>query len=97
MKVYLLWHIHHFNADEDGNVQHFEEDGSPIAHLDEEDDFKILGVYSREDLAQARIERARTLPGFKNEPDCFVVDEYDLDDDLWTSGYATVPTEHSQL
>ncbi|WP_066944083.1 DUF7336 domain-containing protein [Microtetraspora fusca] len=96
MKVYLLWHIHHFNTDEDGNVQHFEEDGRPITYLDDEDDFKILGVYSSEGLARARIERARTLPGFKDEPDCFDVAEYDVDKDLWTSGYVTISTEHDQ-
>lgn len=63
MNVYLLWHIHHFNQDEAGNIQHFEEDGSVVAYLDDEDG------------------------------DCFVIDEYTLNEDQRTEGYVTVSAE----
>jgi hypothetical protein len=53
------------------------------------DDLKILGVYSTEQKAQDRIARARKLPGFRDEPDCFLVDAYTLDRDHWTEGFAT--------
>jgi hypothetical protein len=40
--------------------------------------------------AEQRIARARDLPGFRDEPDCFVIDGYELDRDEWLEGYVTV-------
>jgi hypothetical protein len=54
------------------------------------DDLKILGAYSTENLANARIETARLLPGFTDEPDCFYVDCYRLDRDCWKDGFISV-------
>jgi hypothetical protein len=45
------------------------------------DDVKLLGVYSSDIAAQARIESARMLPGFSDEPDCFQVTPYTVDKD----------------
>ncbi|MEV7182359.1 hypothetical protein [Kitasatospora sp. NPDC093679] len=87
MKVHLLWHIaHHNEAGEDGATLHLDGD---VPYLDEQDgdDAKLLGVYSTEALAEERIHRARLLPGFAEEPDCFHIGEYTLDRDEWTEGF----------
>jgi hypothetical protein len=55
-----------------------------------ENDSKLIGVYSSEELAMAARERARRLPGFRERPDAFVIDRYNLDTDHWPEGYVTV-------
>lgn len=75
-------------------------DGSPTEHTDEQgqlqwdeedgDNIKVLGVFSTPELAQARIERARREPGFQDEPDCFMVTVYTLDEDAWREGFVTI-------
>ncbi|MFD5115691.1 hypothetical protein ACFWNG_25815 [Streptomyces sp. NPDC058391] len=84
--VYLLWHVHHL-AEEGGKVRHFS--GSDDFWSDEEagDDVKHLGTYSSREAARRRIERARQLPGFADEPNCFYIQDSVLDEDEWTSGY----------
>lgn len=78
MKVYLLWHTHDL-ADGTG---------------DEPDvDAKLLGVYSSSQQAEARIARARQLPGFSDSPDGFQVEEYTVDRDEWAEGFVTVPAQ----
>ena len=57
--------------------------------LDEEEEVKLLGVYSTEVKARARIERARLLPGFANHLENFHIDAYVLDEDQWTEGFVT--------
>ncbi|MFF1547075.1 hypothetical protein [Streptomyces sp. NPDC058291] len=87
MIVHLLWHVaHHNEAGENGAALH--RDGETV-HLDEQDgdDVKLLGVYSTPERAEERMRRARLLPGFADEPDCFVVDAHTLDEDEWTGGY----------
>jgi len=48
---------------------------------------KLLGVYSTEERAADRIERSRSLPGFVDHPDDFVIDRYEIDADKWTEGF----------
>lgn len=55
--------------------------------LDEGPDAKLLGVYSTEEAATARIERAKLLPGFRDHPDAFAVSRYQLDRDELIEGY----------
>ncbi|WP_222106365.1 DUF2283 domain-containing protein [Catellatospora sichuanensis] len=55
------------------------------------DEITLLGVYSSDQRARERIERARRLPGFVDEPDCFLVTPYELDEDHWTDGFVTIP------
>ncbi len=57
---------------------------------DGEEDEKLLGVYSSRERASARVEEAKRLPGFVDAPDGFLVDEYEVDADHWTDGYATI-------
>jgi hypothetical protein len=58
--------------------------------LVEEEDVKLLGVYSTEDRARDRIDRARALPGFRAAPDGFEVSRYQVDKDEWPDGFVTV-------
>jgi len=91
MDVHLLQHIRHAR-----NL-----DGAPTAHRDADgelpfderyDDVKTVGIYSSSEAAQSGINRARELAGFKDEPDCFIIDTYTLDDDCWTDGFVSIPT-----
>ena len=65
-------------------VQHeHERDGSA--------DVKLIGVYAtRAEADQAR-ERLSAAEGFRDHPDGFSIDAYELGRDHWTSGFATVP------
>lgn len=56
---------------------------------DDEEDAKLLGVYSTEAAATARQAEAVLLPGFRRFPDGFLIDGYELDRDEWTEGFAT--------
>ena len=58
--------------------------------LDEEMDYKLLGVFSTRDRADQRVARARVAEGFRDHPDNFVVDMYELDKDTWVEGFVTV-------
>jgi hypothetical protein len=88
--VFLLYHVHHRYLAEDGTVLHRDESGDLTWNEDYGDDVKLLGVYSTEERARERIGRARSLPGFRDEPDCFHVDRYEVDRDTWETGYATL-------
>ncbi|MYZ33946.1 MULTISPECIES: hypothetical protein [unclassified Streptomyces] len=87
-KVYLLWHVHH-RAVEGAEVRHFVEPDDFWADEEAGDDVKLLGTYSSREAARDRIERARKLSGFHEEPNCFYVDESVVDKDEWTEGYVT--------
>ncbi|GAB4060152.1 DUF2283 domain-containing protein [Catellatospora paridis] len=89
MRVYLLWHVRHAR-NLDGTVEHTE-DGELTWDEQSGDDIKLLGVYSSDQRAQERIEQTRDQPGFVDEPDCFLVTSYQLDEDHWTEGFVTIP------
>lgn len=68
---------------------------------DDEEDVKLLGIYSSRALAVAAVERFRNLPGFRDTPhmanpaqpgpaEGFSIDEYELDQDGWGEGFITV-------
>lgn len=59
---------------------------------DVETDDKLIGVYSSE--AEAEAAKARTLQyeGFRDEPDGFLIEKYELNRDHWSEGYITVTT-----
>jgi hypothetical protein len=90
MTVYLLWHIGHQNEAGDGGAT-LHVDGQTV-YIDEQDgdDAKLLGAYSTLEKAKERRRRARLLPGFVDGPECFVIDEYTLDEDEWTEGFVRV-------
>ncbi|MBF9128697.1 hypothetical protein I0C86_06795 [Plantactinospora sp. S1510] len=90
MDVFVLWHIRHA-CNLDGSPTLHRQDGELIWDEWDGDDLKMLGVYSSEQRAEKRIQRARLLPGFRDEPDCFMVDRHQLDEDEWTDGFVSVP------
>lgn len=63
-------------------LQHsYEEDGY--------DETKFIGVYSSEQTAKAAVDRLRLQNGFKDRPNDFHIEEYELDVDHWREGYVT--------
>jgi hypothetical protein len=87
--VYLLWHISHALRDE-RCPQALGGNGAPVCDERAGDDAKLLGVYSSEATARTRIESARLLPGFRDEPDCFQISPYTIDKHEWPGGFAIV-------
>ncbi len=67
----------------------------------DEENVKMLGVYSSSELALAAVERFRELPGFRELPQMadadapgvaegFYLSEFQIDQDSWSEGYVTV-------
>ncbi|HUE74216.1 MAG TPA: hypothetical protein VMP01_25270 [Pirellulaceae bacterium] len=55
-----------------------------------EEDSKLIGVYSSEEMAHEAKKRSLRQPGFRDLPDGFLVDSYEVDRDNWTEGFITV-------
>lgn len=91
MKVYPLWHVSHQNEAGPNDETIHLDDGGVFIDEQDGDDVKLLGIYSSEAAAERRVRRARHLQGFVDEPDCFQIGEYDLDEDHWTEGFVRVP------
>jgi homoserine kinase type II len=53
------------------------------------EDVKFIGVYSSELDARRAISRLRDAPGFRDHPDGFAVDRYELNKDHWAEGFVT--------
>ncbi|MCC8251078.1 DUF7336 domain-containing protein [Saccharothrix luteola] len=90
MQVFLLWHVRHARDLDGSPVEHVDGDGELTWDEWDGDDLKLLGVYSTESRARERIERAKSTPGFADEPDCFMVDPHEIDEDAWTEGFITI-------
>ena len=60
----------------------------------DEEDAKLIGVYSSRKAAEEAQARSSKLPGFKKYPDGFVIDRYVINCDAWTSGFVTVKTKN---
>jgi len=54
---------------------------------DDEENVKFIGVYSSQSAADSAIRRLSIQPGFKDSPDGFAVDEYEIDKDHWCEGF----------
>lgn len=54
------------------------------------EDVKLIGIYSSADSARQAVERSQRLVGFCDVPDGFEISKYILDADHWTEGYVTV-------
>ena len=46
-----------------------------------EEDSKLIGVYSSEEMAVKAKERSLKQPGFRDIPDGFLIDKYEIDSD----------------
>jgi hypothetical protein len=90
MHVYLLWHARHASHGDGADRHQQTLDGSWYADEEAGDGVTLLGVYSTRDKANDRVERARTLPGYRDEPDCFLADQHEVDRDEWTEGYVVI-------
>lgn len=53
---------------------------------------KLIGAYSTKEQAELAINRLKDKNGFKYRPDAFEISEYELDQDNWTEGFATMAT-----
>lgn len=51
---------------------------------------KIIGIYSTRKKAEETIEKFKGVTGFKDYPDSFYIDEYELDEDNWVEGFVTM-------
>jgi hypothetical protein len=94
VEVFLLYHVAH--AVIDGvSARHRSDEGDLLIDEQAGDEVFLLGCYSTAERVQDRIERARALPGFGDEPDCFMVSKYELDRDEWPQGFISVPDYHA--
>ncbi|SEG51830.1 hypothetical protein [Paenibacillus sp. UNC499MF] len=48
---------------------------------------KVIGIYSTRDKAQDVINTYKELPGFKEYPEDFYIDEYHMDKNEWEEGF----------
>lgn len=92
MDVHLVHHIRHARNLDGSPIEHRDSDGE-LNFDDGYDDFKIIGIYSSPEAAQGGINRARKLAGFQDEPDCFNIDRFTVDEDNWTDGFMTLQDE----
>jgi len=58
-----------------------------VHRIVDEDDAKLIGVYLSKKDAEAAIGRLAVRPGFRETPDGFHVDEYEIGVDNWIEGY----------
>ncbi|WP_458117034.1 hypothetical protein [Arthrobacter sp. D2-10] len=93
MDVFMVWHVRHAKFLDGSPTEHFGEDGELTWDEQDGDSLKLLGVYATRAETEGRIERARQQPGFKDEPDCFMIDTLTLGEDKWTDGFVTIPYE----
>lgn len=54
---------------------------------DDETDDKLVGVYSSAEAAEAAKVRKLGYPGFRDFPDAFLIDPYEIDRDAWSEGF----------
>jgi hypothetical protein len=54
---------------------------------DEQEDVKLIGVYSTREQAESAQARAGQRRGFMDHPDGFLIQAYELDRDDWEEGF----------
>jgi len=86
MAVFLVWHVRHAEYVDGRPIEHFDADGDIIFDENAGDCLNILGIFTSEAGARARIDLAKTEPGFEDEPECFSVAPYTLDEPLLVGG-----------
>jgi hypothetical protein len=75
--VYLLWRMRPLEG---------QEDLDPEMDYIETDD-KLCGVYSTRPRAEETRRRLIKQPGFRDYPDAFMIDEYEVDQVQWSEGF----------
>lgn len=54
---------------------------------DDEETWKLCGVYSSDESAQAAIQRFLPKPGFRDYPEQFLIAAHEIDRDEWSEGF----------
>jgi hypothetical protein len=86
MDLFMAQHVRHAEYVDGRPTVHFDEDGDIAFDENEGDCLNILGIFSSERGALDRIEFAKSEPGFRDEPECFYVAPYTLDEPLLVGG-----------
>jgi len=53
---------------------------------------KFIGVYSTQEDAGDAVNRLKELPGFRDRPESFYINEYELNKDHWAEGFGVTTT-----
>jgi hypothetical protein len=53
------------------------------------DETKLIGIFSSKEKAEKAIEEYKKISGFKNYPENFYIDQYELDKRHWEEGVIT--------
>jgi hypothetical protein len=53
------------------------------------DNGRYIGAYSTRERAEQAKLRTRMLLGFRDFPEGFIIDEYTIGEDHWTSGFSS--------
>jgi hypothetical protein len=61
--------------------------------LNQCDETKFIGVFSSYDMAQQIVEEYKKLPGFKDHPNDFYIQDYDINVSEWREGFVTIQTK----
>ncbi len=56
-------------------------------------DVKMIGGYGTEQDAVDACKRLSVAPGFRDHPDGFSIDAYELGEDHWSEGYVSAPSD----
>ncbi|NUF49912.1 DUF7336 domain-containing protein [Gilliamella sp. ESL0250] len=57
----------------------------------DDEDVKLIGIYSSYKQAELAIERLKNKPGFIDYPDDFQIFDSVLNRDGWSEGFVTIP------
>lgn len=55
-----------------------------------QEETKLIGVYSSATAAADAMERLRKQPGFRDRPNDFSIDEYEINRDHWCEGFVSL-------
>ncbi|UMZ10633.1 hypothetical protein I9018_24560 [Pseudomonas sp. MPFS] len=58
-----------------------------VSECEDREDVKIVGIYSAAELANEAALNFSMVPGFKDFPQGFSVDPYELDRTFWKDGF----------
>ena len=61
-----------------------------VHQIEGTDEEKFIGVYQTEEDARAAIARLKDKLGFRQTPEKFFYERYQLNQDHWTEGYSEV-------
>lgn len=78
--VFLLWHMRPLEG---------QENLDPEMDYIETDD-KLCGGFTTRDRAEAALQQLTEFEGFRDYPEAFLIDEYDVDNVQWDTGFVSL-------